>query len=79
MVVAAGILEEIKPIMTKKGDRMAFIRLADMEDALEVVAFPKAFEKFKDILTENTCVVIKGKFSKRNDEASMIVEQVKKL
>jgi DNA polymerase-3 subunit alpha len=78
-IVAAGILEDVKPIMTKKGDRMAFVTLSDTEDSLELVVFPKVFTKFKDDLTPNMCVVIKGKFSKRNGEPSMIVDKVKKL
>ena len=40
---------------------------------------PKVFDFFKDTLIPDTCVVIRGKFSKRNGEASVLADSVKKL
>ncbi|MCK5096301.1 MAG: DNA polymerase III subunit alpha [Candidatus Pacebacteria bacterium] len=77
--LVAGIIEESKEILTKKGDKMAFVRLSDYEDTLEVVVFPRIFTEFKEILISGTCVVIKGKISKRNNELSIIVDDIKKL
>lgn len=78
-LVIAGIIEECKEVMTKKGDKMAFIRVADFTDGMEVVIFPKIMEEYKDICTTDTCVAIKGKISHRNGEVSMIADKVKLL
>ncbi|MFM2357433.1 MAG: hypothetical protein RJA61_170 [Candidatus Parcubacteria bacterium] len=79
VVVLGGIVEEAKPIMTKKGDKMMFLKLSDLSGDIETVIFPKIYEECKDLLIPENCIVIKGKFSKRNDQASIIVDKVKKL
>jgi len=78
-VVIGGIIEEIKEIMTKKGDKMLFVRLADLTDTLELVIFPKVMEEFKDVIALESCVVVKGVVSKRNGETSVLVDKVKLL
>ncbi len=78
-IVVGGIIEEIKPVVTKKGDKMIFMKIADMTDSIEAVAFPKIFEEFQDILVPEGCVVIKGTFSTRNDGKSILVDKVKVL
>ncbi|MBI5817226.1 MAG: DNA polymerase III subunit alpha [Candidatus Yonathbacteria bacterium] len=78
-VVAAGIVEEVKPVVTKKGDSMAFVKIADFSGMIEVVIFPKIFTEFKNILVKEKCIAIKGRTSERNGEKSIIAEKVKEL
>lgn len=79
IAVVGGIIEEAKPILTKKNDQMMFVRLADLTGTIEVVVFPRVFEEFKKLLVAEKCVAIKGKISNRNDEISLIAEKVKEL
>lgn len=79
VVVAAGIVEEVKPVVTKKGDSMAFVKIADFSGMIEVVIFPKIFAEFKNILIKEKCIAIKGRTSERNGEKSIIAEKVKEL
>lgn len=78
-VIAAGIIEEVKPITTKNNDRMAFIRLSDFSGSIETVVFPRTFNQFKDVLVPEKCVAIRGKLSIRNGEASIIIDSLKEL
>jgi DNA polymerase-3 subunit alpha len=78
-VVAAGIIEEAKPVVTKTGDRMAFLKIADTSGMIEVVVFPRVFAQFKDMLVQEKCLAIKGRTSDRNGEKSIIAEKVKEL
>ncbi len=78
-VVVSGIIEEIKPITTQKGDAMAFFKVTDFSGSIEMVIFPKTFVVFKNILQLEACVSIKGKISHRNGEISMIVDAIKSL
>lgn len=78
-VVTAGMVETVKELLTKKGDRMAFIQLANQTDHIEMVAFPETFQAIKDLLVPGTCVAIKGKLSIRNDEPSILVDKMKNL
>ncbi len=77
--VVSGIIEAINEILTKKGDKMAFVRLADFETNIEVVIFPTIYEEFKKFLVPDACVSIKGKMSKRNDQPSIIADAIKAL
>lgn len=74
-----GIIEDARIIRTKKGDEMAFIRFADFDDTIELVAFPKTYEKLRDLLQPDTCMVMEGKLSLRNDEPSLVIEKAKRL
>jgi len=78
-VVIPGLLESINVIRTKKGDQMAFLRIADLNDSIEVVVFPEAFSSYKETLVPDSCVVLKGKISNRNNEISVILERIKRL
>jgi DNA polymerase III subunit alpha len=78
-VVTTGLIESVKELLTKKGDRMAFIKLVDQEDSIEMVAFPETYHDNRDTLLPGTCVAIKGKFNLRNDEPSILIDKVKKL
>ncbi|MEK7460459.1 MAG: DNA polymerase III subunit alpha, partial [Patescibacteria group bacterium] len=78
--VAGGIVEDIRTILTKKGDKMAFVKLTDMSGTLELVLFPEVFFTHKEFFeTPDRCVKVKGKISERNGEKSLIVERVKEL
>ncbi len=77
--IIAGHIDDVRIIRTKKGDEMAFIRVSDLTETLEIVAFPKIFEKNKNDLKIGKCIAIKGKLNKRNDELSMLADAIKVL
>lgn len=79
VIVIGGIIEDIKKVMTKKGDQMVFVRIADMSDSIEAVMFPKIYEEFQDIIAPESLIVIKGTFSTRNGGQSILVDKVKIL
>jgi DNA polymerase-3 subunit alpha len=78
-VVVGGIIESIRSVVTKKGEKMIFLKLADLSDSVDAVVFPKVFEEFQDILIPESCIVAKGTFSLRNGEKSILIDKVKLL
>jgi DNA polymerase-3 subunit alpha len=78
-VVTTGLIESVRELLTKKGDKMAFIKLVDQTDSIELTAFPQTYLEQKDILTPGTCVAIKGKLDFRNDEPSILIDRAKAL
>jgi len=78
-VVTAGMIETVKELITKKGDKMAFVQLATRDESMEMVTFPECFETHRDMLVPGTCVAIKGKLNIRNDEPSILVDRMKRL
>jgi DNA polymerase-3 subunit alpha len=77
--VAAGMISDVRLLLTKKGDQMAFIKLADFDGSLEAVIFPKNYTEFKSIIKPDSCIAIKGPLNNRNGELSMIAERMKAL
>ena len=78
-VVAGGLLEEVKTIITKKGDTMAFGRLSDYTGTIELVFFSKLYADQKAVIQLDACVAVKGRMSYRNNEPSIVVEAIKGL
>lgn len=77
--VIAGFIESSRINQTKNGEKMAFLKLADFSDSIEVVVFPRTFKESEAILAPGLCVAIKGRISERNGEISFVVERAKAL
>lgn len=78
-VVTTGLIESVRELFTKKGDRMAFVKLADQTDSIELVAFPSVYEEQRELLEVGNCVAVKGKLNERNDEFSILIDKIKLL
>lgn len=74
-----GIIEVVRMIRTKKNDDMAFIKISDFTDSVEVVVFPSMMQKFREVIEPGVCIALKGKVSKRNGELSLLAEVIKRM
>ncbi|MBP7846191.1 MAG: DNA polymerase III subunit alpha, partial [Candidatus Pacebacteria bacterium] len=74
-VVIAGVIETVRINLTKKNDRMAFVKIGDQTSQIEVVIFPKVFVTSHESVEEGAVVAISGKISIRNDEKSILVDK----
>jgi DNA polymerase-3 subunit alpha len=73
------LIAEVRPVMTKSGDRMAFVRFQDKTESIEGVIFPKLYKEHALLVSAGNCLLIKGKVSNRNGETSFAVENLKAL
>jgi DNA polymerase-3 subunit alpha len=55
-----GIVSQYREMITKKGDKMARFMLEDAEGTLEVIAFPKTFEKVRHVLVSDEPILCSG-------------------
>lgn len=78
-VTIAGIIETSRQVVTKKNERMAFLKIADLTDSIEVVCFPSVFKDNIEILIAEKCIAFSGKVSNRNGEKSIIIEALKEV
>jgi DNA polymerase-3 subunit alpha len=78
-VVFGGIVEEVKNIITKKGDSMLFLKMSDLSGSVECVVFPRVYQEFKEFFVTEKCIAIKGKISMRNGAVSVMVDKAKNL
>lgn len=78
-VVTAGMIESVRELLTKKGDRMAFVLLGDGMETIELVAFPEIYRMHHDIFFVGSCIALQGKLSIRNEEPTIVIEKIKIL
>lgn len=74
-----GIIEEIRVIMTKNNDPMAFVKIGDLTGSIDAVVFPKTYAQFKSAIEVDKCIAAICKVSDRNGEISLIIERLKVL
>jgi DNA polymerase-3 subunit alpha len=53
-------IKSMREIMTKKGDRMAFVQAEDLSGAAELVVFPKVFSRSGSYLASGSIVLLAG-------------------
>ena len=72
------LIEKVKVINTKKGDKMAFITGSDETSSFEFTLFPKVFKLYENIEVGNL-IKVRGKVERRLNEYQIIVEKIKIL
>lgn len=72
-VKVAGVIDAVRTIVTKKGDPMAFVRIADHLSDREVVVFPKTYAQYKSHFEEGRLCVVLGKVSEREGQAKSVI------
>ena len=78
-VTVAGLITEIKPITTKKGDSMAFVTLEDLTHRIEVVVFPRILQAYRDQLRVEPAVLLTGRISQDEKGTKLLVDRVEDL
>lgn len=72
------LVDKIKVINTKKGDKMAFLTGSDETGTIEYTLFPKIFNMYPDI-DKGALLKVRGNVERRLDQIQIIVERIKKL
>ena len=72
------LVDKIKSISTKKGDKMAFITGSDETATMEFTLFPKTFNMYSNI-EKGQLLKIRGNVERRLDQIQVIVEKIKVL
>jgi DNA polymerase-3 subunit alpha len=75
----AGIITAVKKIITKNKKQMAFAKIEDLSDTLEVVVFSEVLERKPDIWEPQNIVIVQGKLSWKENEIKMIADQAVKI
>lgn len=75
-VTLAGMITEVRTTTTKKGDKMAFVQLEDMQGQCEVVLFPRSYQEYQELLQEDRVLLVKGKGQTRNGRTNVLVDSL---
>lgn len=74
-VKLSGMITQLKPLITKRGDRMAFATLQDRRAKIECIIFPKVYEQYEATLKEGASFVV-AKVKHQEDPKKLFVEKV---
>jgi len=74
--VVVGVLREVKEILTRNGRRMAFATLEDFSGAIEVVVFPEAFDRGRDLLVADAVVAVRGKVDLERGDPKLLADEI---
>jgi DNA polymerase III subunit alpha len=59
-VKLCGIVTTVKTLITKKGDRMAYVQIEDPQGLVEIIVFPDLFKSASDVLAPERVVQVTG-------------------
>jgi DNA polymerase-3 subunit alpha len=71
-----GIIDGVNMKITKNNENMAFVTLLDTLGTLEVIVFPKTFEKYRRLIFAGSKVLIKGRAQVSEDEGKLIASDI---
>ena len=72
-VTIGGMITAKTVKYTRTNKTMAFLTLEDLVGTVEVVVFPKDYEKYQGLLQEDRKVFIRGRVSGEDDKASKLI------
>jgi len=75
----AGVISQVKRIISKTGQPILFVTIEDLTGALEIVVFSEALAKNPAVWRENNIILIDGSLSWRNDEPKFICQNAMEL
>jgi len=75
-VSVGGIVSGLRPLKTRRGDRMCVFFLEDPTGSLEVVVFPEAFKQWGHLAENGQMVVVKGKFERDDESARLLASEI---
>lgn len=77
IVTIGGIIEEKKIKYTRNDQVMAFLQVEDLFGTIEVIVFPKTYQKYGSIINEDKKVLLKGRVSAEEDrDGKLICESI---
>ncbi|HQU08183.1 MAG: DNA polymerase III subunit alpha [Parcubacteria group bacterium 21-54-25] len=78
-IILPVLVADVRTILTKNGEKMAFVRFEDKTGSIEGAVFPKLFKEHAAHISPGTCLLVKGHISNRNGELSLALDAVKEL
>lgn len=79
-VTVGGVLSEVSKKITRNNDMMAFAKIEDLYGIVEIIIFPKVFQKFKNLIYDDSMIIVKGRVSVREEEdPKLLCENIEPL
>jgi len=75
-VILGALVKQVRPVVTKKGDRMAILTVEDAGGVMDAVLFPRTFAEESKHLMKDTVVFLAGRLDHQRGDPQVIVERV---
>ena len=70
------MIAAVKPVTTRKGDKMAILTIEDLSGKCEAVLFPRTYQEVLEHVVEDNIVFVNGSLDRRNERMQIIVESI---
>jgi DNA polymerase-3 subunit alpha len=78
-VTVAGLVTNVRGIRTKEGKPMGFATLEDIQGTVELVIFPKTWEKYHDLLKMDMVLCAEGKLDAQSGDPKVLVDKLSEV
>ena len=72
-VTLGGVISGITRKTTKTNTTMAFLTLEDLLGTVEIIVFPRDYERYRGMIMEDAKVLIRGRVSAEEDKAAKLI------
>ncbi|MFQ5441184.1 MAG: DNA polymerase III subunit alpha [Thermodesulfobacteriota bacterium] len=76
VVTVGGVPSGTKEITTKRGQRMAFMRVEDLSAGVEVILFPEVYSAALETISSGRPLFVTGKLDKDGEEVKILASSV---
>ena len=76
LITVGGIINHVKGMVTKKGAPMGYITLEDFTGEIEVVVFPSAWEKYRELLRNDAAILLSGRVQANERTVHILAERI---
>ena len=78
-VILGGLISGIKRVTTRRGDAMAILTVEDLIGTIEVVVFPRQYQKSILAMRVDEVVLVKGKVKENGEGKKIIADELTTL
>lgn len=80
VVVLAGLINDQRVVIDRKGNPMSFVTMEDFHGSYEVIVFSSCYQKQRAKLLQDSIVVVRGKISSKDrGESKVIADEIYSL
>ncbi len=71
-----GLITNVREVITRKGTKMGFAQLEDLDRSVELVIFPEPYQKFQNILKSESVVILDGTLEKDEGNVKVLTDLI---
>jgi DNA polymerase-3 subunit alpha len=75
-VKVGGLVSKVRAYQTRDGKPMGFVTLDDLWGSIELVLFPRTWEKAEALLGEGQVVIVSGRLDKQSGDPKVLADKV---